>query len=510
MADNREETVAHFQAVVGLEDADACRAILEEYHWNLDVREGARPAGRTGWPPPFHRGSARRDGLDGPLSLLTGHVRAQIAVASVLAPEDVPTMLAQARVVETVAAAPGFDESAFGDVGGGDADADADADLSMGGGVRRGQGNELDEMDAGGSSSGGLWTTLTHVPVLGHALALGGWLLGAVTGGAGGEGTNPRRVAVDTGTQFVGIFEEEYGDEHVQFVSGSFRTAAAQARSRNRPLLVYLHSEVHQATDTFCTDVLCNDSVAGYLDEHFVVWAGSIQRGTDAFQLNQQFQATTYPFVVVFQLSGNVRQVLDVVEGETDADAFLAAMQRVVAQAMQTTVRQATQVAAREGRSSLREEQEREYQEALAADQARERAEREAREQAEREAREQAEREAREEAERMEAEREQARLEAEREERRASLRNAIAAEPEAEKGVTTTVCVHLPDGERLKRRFLKTDTVQDVLNFIDTKDVNVDEYVLVSNYPRKEFREAAVDLETAGLVPQAMLYLQEK
>ena len=71
----------------------------------------------------------------------------------------------------------------------------------------------------------------------------------------------------------------------------------------------------------------------------------------------------------------------------------------------------------------------------------------------------------------------------------------------------------LPGGGRRERRFLETDTLRDVFDFVDALDgddaaaVGV-RYSLVSNFPRRVFgreRDAATTLGDGGLAPQAML-----
>ena len=86
-------------------------------------------------------------------------------------------------------------------------------------------------------------------------------------------------------------------------------------------------------------------------------------------------------------------------------------------------------------------------------------------------------------------------------------------EPAADAAGVCKVAVKLPGGGRRERRFLETDTLRDVFDFVDALDgddaaaVGV-RYSLVSNFPRRVFgreRDAATTLGDGGLAPQAML-----
>jgi hypothetical protein len=130
------------------------------------------------------------------------------------------------------------------------------------------------------------------------------------------------------------------------------------------------------------------------------------------------------------------------------------------------------------------------------------------------------------EAEAARAEEEQAREEAEELEQAIALsheltkassltrkREGMPAEPPASPECTA-IRVNLPTGGRLQRRFLRTDTVQFLRDFIDieldAKAVPIERYNLVNSYPRRTFtaEDGQVVLAEAGLVPSAALMLQ--
>jgi hypothetical protein len=66
------------------------------------------------------------------------------------------------------------------------------------------------------------------------------------------------------------------------------------------------------------------------------------------------------------------------------------------------------------------------------------------------------------------------------------------------------------DGTRAERKFLKTNTLQQVFDWIQSQQVEVDltqpnKFKLISSFPRKEYTEANKTLEELALHPSASL-----
>lgn len=67
-------------------------------------------------------------------------------------------------------------------------------------------------------------------------------------------------------------------------------------------LLVLLSSEEHDDTARFLKDTLTNPELIDFLNQHqFLFWAGNV-RYTEAFQVSNTLQATTYPFLAIIAL----------------------------------------------------------------------------------------------------------------------------------------------------------------------------------------------------------------
>jgi FAS-associated factor 2 len=52
--------------------------------------------------------------------------------------------------------------------------------------------------------------------------------------------------------RFVQKFEADYGTVHPCFIQDSYKAAIDRAKTEGKFLLVYLHSEEHEDTPTFC------------------------------------------------------------------------------------------------------------------------------------------------------------------------------------------------------------------------------------------------------------------
>jgi len=152
-----------------------------------------------------------------------------------------------------------------------------------------------------------------------------------------------------------------------------------------------------------------------------------------------------------------------------------------------------------EGRRIM-EEQNTEFEEALAIDQVREEQERERRAEALKEE----ERQKAEEVERL-------RVEAEAAERAAKdaqdKRDRLPAEPSSDETDRVILLFRLPRGQRLKRAFRSTDFVGSLYDFVEIEDLEMakNSYCLVSQAPRRVYKEREQTLKEAGVENQSVL-----
>jgi UBX domain len=93
-------------------------------------------------------------------------------------------------------------------------------------------------------------------------------------------------------------------------------------------------------------------------------------------------------------------------------------------------------------------------------------------------------------------------------EQKEMLRNSIPAEPE----VGTRIGIRLPDGRRLVRKFVPTDSVQLLYDFVEAQDLaplDVEsDFSIFNTFPRKEVGPE-LTFKEAGLV-NASVIVEEK
>jgi len=82
------------------------------------------------------------------------------------------------------------------------------------------------------------------------------------------------------------------------------------------------------------------------------------------------------------------------------------------------------------------------------------------------------------------------------------------------KDLTQGVCsivVRIPNGERIERRFYSNATVQNLIDFAEAmSDFDSKDFQLVTSIPRKIYSDTEMTLESAGLIPKAVLILEMK
>ncbi|CAI5513418.1 unnamed protein product [Closterium sp. Naga37s-1] len=372
--------------------------------------------------------------------------------------------------------------------------------------------------------------------------------------GAGGGGGGGNQQAQDAAV-FRQRFEAEFGTAHPEFFPGSFADALRRSGEQFRFLLVYLHAPEHAATPRFCRDTLCDPEVVRVIDEQLVLWAADV-RSVEGFQMSHRLHAVRFPFLALITAAPGGRVALlqqvrgarwegkgregsglgggegkgvegtrergdwekreariGVIQGYVSAGELRAALERAVEDHGAVLVAARADAEERALTRRLREEQDAAFHAALLADQEREREREEAaRKQREEEAA--AARRAEEEAEQQrQVERAAAEKAAVVERRRSEAMGRLGEQPE--KGPDTTqVLIRMPGGERKERRFLSSDRVQALYDYVDSEALGSllpsHHYLLVSNFPRTVYdaEKRSKTLQEAGLHPHASLFVQ--
>ncbi|DAZ93833.1 TPA: hypothetical protein N0F65_009341 [Lagenidium giganteum] len=327
-----------------------------------------------------------------------------------------------------------------------------------------------------------------------------------------GEAEDPQMSAV----AFNQSLRIKYGDHCPRFEHSSFRDAVTTARTASKFLLVYLHSNLHDETDSFCRHSLCTEELATYLNDNvaLVSWGGCVQQA-EGFGVSLSLGCAKFPYLALLTCVSRGVNVVEKITGNVSA--------RIVIRQLNAAIERNNQILAtarhiqqqRTEAQTLREQQDREYQESLEADRLRE-------EEARRH----------EELERLREEEEIAqaiRQEQEEREREEMKKNAIQSKRERLVGSeppsrrpppgagykTAFIKFHLHNGQRLERVFYAHDTLSLVRDFIDVefhdRDIAIVNYELATNFPKRTFGPdlLKMTLEEAGLSPQALVFVQD-
>ena len=255
--------------------------------------------------------------------------------------------------------------------------------------------------------------------------------------------------------EFIREYEGQYGNVHPPLNRGGYYQVLEEAKRDLRFLLVYLHSEDHQDTDTFCRHVLPSDQVTQTIaDRNIIFWSCSVRK-PEGYKVSQALRENSYPFLAMIVLRQHRMVVVGRQEGLMEPEALVTWINDTV------TEYEAFIVAARAERDErnldreIRSQQEAEYAETLRRDQEREQRARE-REEIERREEEERERLRREELERKD---QIVRMKIE-------MANEIPEEPSVDNSEAVRVVIKLPDGQRLERRFLMSHSLKHIYYYV--------------------------------------------
>ncbi|KAF9985089.1 hypothetical protein BGZ65_011761 [Modicella reniformis] len=300
----------------------------------------------------------------------------------------------------------------------------------------------------------------------------------AITGRSTRSGpSRPPQDPTSVAARFLTEYEESYGTTHPNFFAGGYSAALNKAKNDLRFLVVYLHSDEHDATDSFCRDTLTDSELLSYLRTNdILVWGGDVKE-TEGFQGS----------------SSTKMVLIDRIEGPSTSEQIIQRLTQQISRHSGSLERLRSDRRERELAREIRQQQDDAYEQSLRADREKARKQKEAHEAAERQ---------RLEYERIEAEKVAA---LERKERHLKfLFENLPEEPPAGEGGCARLSFKLWNGERVIRRFRGMESVENVYVFIETiefrengskADLQTDaeefvgyeheyDFVLISPFPR--------------------------
>ncbi|XP_078406882.1 FAS-associated factor 2 [Cetorhinus maximus] len=303
---------------------------------------------------------------------------------------------------------------------------------------------------------------------------------------------------------FIQNFEEQYGRIHPVFYQGTYSQALNDAKRELRYLLVYLHGDDHQDTDEFCRSTICNPEVVNFINTRMLFWACSTSK-PEGYRVSQALRENTYPFLAMIMLKEQRMTVVGRLEGLLQAEDFVnqltfimdANATYLVSERLDREERNQTQV--------LRQQQDEAYLASLRADQEKERKRKEAQEKRRKE-----EEDVRQQI--LAEERRQRSLQEEKE--RKSER--LPPEPFPDNPDSVKIVFKLPNDTRVERRFLFTQSLTVIYDFLFSLKETPEKFQIVANFPRRvlpclptEKEPNPPTLQQAGLSRCEVLFVQD-
>ncbi|XP_055630462.1 FAS-associated factor 1 isoform X2 [Toxorhynchites rutilus septentrionalis] len=318
--------------------------------------------------------------------------------------------------------------------------------------------------------------------------------------------------------QFVENFVERYGPQHPMFFQGSLEDALKEAcrpSARDRKLMaIYLHHDGSVLTNVFCGQLLACESIIQMLLDHFVLygWDLTFESNKNMFLSSisacvgmsasitvRNIPTDRLPAILVIAKNRSQCEVFQVIYGNVSVDDLLSQLMEasdMYSEQLKIELREENERLARE---QVKLEQDAAYRESLEADRAKQEAKRQ--------------KELMMQTERRRLESERADAEAKRELIRATARSTVPEEPEQQSGENITkIRIRPPSGVMIERRFLADTPLRILLNFITGEGFLVDEYKVISSWPRRDLTVLNQEetLKELKLYPQETLILEER
>ncbi|KAK3720481.1 hypothetical protein RRG08_058369 [Elysia crispata] len=319
---------------------------------------------------------------------------------------------------------------------------------------------------------------------------------------------DPRRFVTDPlgdVTNFISAFEGKFGQQHPVFYQGTYSQALNDAKKELRYLLVYLHSEEHQNTETFCRDVLCSEEFVNFVNAQVLFWACNTT-SPEGYRVSQALRENAYPFLAVIVLRDNRMSVVARIEGHiTGAPELITRLEQVMTDNEASLVAARAERAERSFNQSLRQEQDEAYLQSLRADQEKERKKREEKE-----------KEAELERKRKQEEEEREQQFLEKEQKKSRIEQELPPEPASSHPESIRILLKIPSGSRIERRFLRNQSLKWLYYYVFCHKECPDDFQIVTNFPRRtlpcEPQDGEADppsFEEVGLGPSEMLFVHD-
>eukprot|EP00035_Acanthoeca_spectabilis_P034454 m.29183 g.29183 ORF g.29183 m.29183 type:complete len:647 (+) comp6655_c0_seq2:534-2474(+) len=318
--------------------------------------------------------------------------------------------------------------------------------------------------------------------------------------------SDPYEVA----NHFADSFAERYQKDGVvlpAFYRAPLFEAMKDAEASAKPLLVYMHSDDLQFSETqvFCSESLSTATVAEFINENYVLWGTDVtstlqrirfERSSGAQQLMQHISTQHCPgLYALVKLPGRLEMV-GCVEGFEDSQTLFLKLFQFRETAEEHLKELHREVARRTAAEDLRRQQEAEFEESLRQDREKQKA--------------------KDEAAAIEAVR-LAEIAAQEEysiQREISAGAKVPSEPDQSDKAALKIQFRLPGGSKCERRFNPTDTLGNLLHFLHSEGKPANKFATFHiPRPGQKISINDKDLDTTlaefGLHKRDLLYVEE-
>ncbi|XKL63719.1 hypothetical protein PGB90_006083 [Kerria lacca] len=317
--------------------------------------------------------------------------------------------------------------------------------------------------------------------------------------------------------QFAESFKEKYGEMHPNFFPGTLEEAFKEAcfkPAKDRKLLaVYLHHNKSVLTNVFCSQLLCFESVLQSISDNFIVWGWDVTLdnnktflihtiqtvlGREVVYTVKTIKIEKYPVILIINRVRRNTELLRVIHGDVDIDGLLSNLMQTVYMFKEQQVIECKEEEERAVREMIKVEQDQAYQRSLEMDRAKLEAKRK-----------QEQLELEEQAKIEEAKQKEA---AKKEAHRRVLEAKLPPEPEDGTEKIIKFRIRVQQDQFLERKFLMTDTVQLLLDFLLVRGYDTADYKLITSFPRRDLTmtNKSSTFEELKFYPQETLILQER
>jgi len=251
-------------------------------------------------------------------------------------------------------------------------------------------------------------------------------------------------------------------------------------------------------------DVMTNQDIRDFVDENMLFWACSVKR-PEGYRTSQALRENTYPFLALIVLKNNRMTIVARIEGVVDPTVVLTRLHQGVADNEAFLVAAMTDRHERNMAQSLRQQQDEAYLLSLKADQEKEKKKQEEQRKLREEEKERT----------RKIDDEMKRIEDLKNQKTIAAKTLKKEPPTGHPDAIRTV-IKLPNGTRLERRFLKTDSLSHLYQFVFSHAEAPNVFDIATNFPKRNLpckisssNPSPPSFAEAGLGKSEMLFVYD-